>query len=111
MNAKANTARVAYFVWKQVGSSTIVPLPQYDVSHLSDDQIRSIDQKSRLRLPNHLQLLKGLTEGNPLDHRIHVIRDGATKTAVALDQDIRQELRYRGAKPLGSAFSHKVVST
>ncbi|MFB0965547.1 MAG: hypothetical protein QMC36_07925 [Patescibacteria group bacterium] len=111
MNAKQKTARVAYFVWKQVGSSTVVPLPQYDVSHLSDDEIRSIDQKSRLRLPNHLPLVKGLAEGNPLNHRIHVIRNGETAIAVALDEDIRQELRLRKAKPLSAAFNHKVVST
>lgn len=111
MNAKQKKARVAYFVWKQVGSSTVVPLPQYDVSHLSDDEIRSIDQKSRLRLPNHLPLVNGLAEGNSLNHRIYVIRDGATKTAVALDEDIRQELRFRGANPIGAAFNHKVIST
>ena len=111
MNAKQKPAKVAYFVWKQVGSSTVIPLPQYDVSHLSDEEIRSIDQKSRLRLPNHLPLVKGLAEGNVQNHRIYVIREGDTKTAVALDQDIRQELRFRGAKALGKAFDHKVVST
>lgn len=111
MNAKQKLARVAYFVWRQVGSSTVIPLPQYDVSHLSEEVIRSIDQKSRLRLPNHLPLVKGLVEGNVHNHRIHVIKDGAAKTAVALDQDIRQELRLQGAKALGTAFHHKVVST
>lgn len=111
MNAKQKTVRVPYFVWRQVGSSTIVPLPQYDVSHMPDAELRSIDQKSRLRLPNHLPLLSGLVQGNAKDHRIHVIKDGDTKTAVALDHDIRQELRYRGAKALGTAFNHMVVST
>ncbi len=110
MNAKQKTARVTYFVWKEVGNSTIIHLPQYDVSHLRETVLRSIDQKSRLRIPNHLPLIKDLCQGDPRNQRLHLVKDGQTVIAVALDEDIRQELRHQGAIPLGKAFTHKIVS-
>lgn len=110
MNAKQKSARVAYFTWRQVGNSTIIHLPQYDVTHLKETAIRSIDQKSRLRIPNHLPLVKDLCQGDPRNQRLHLVKDGQTVIAVALDEDIRQELRHQGAKPLSTAFTHKIVS-
>lgn len=109
MNAKLKTARVTFFAWKEVGNSTIIYLPQYDVSHLRETVIRSIDQKSRLRIPNHLPLVSGLCQGDPRYQRLHIVKDGQTVIAVALDEDIRQELRHQGAKPLSTAFTHKIV--
>lgn len=102
--------RSGFFAWKEAEGGPEIVLPQYDVSQVSKEILNSIDATGRLRIPNHLPLIQGICEGKAMLKRILVIEDGGKTVAVALDEDIRKELRMRGAVPLGIPFRCKLTS-
>lgn len=110
MSTEKPAARATYFVWGEGRNGPEIPLPQYDVSDLNESTIRSIDQKTRLRIPNHLGLVKGICKDDLKLKRLVLRTEGERKIAIALDQDIRTDLRAAKARPLNQPYRHRIVS-
>ncbi|MDQ1343652.1 MAG: hypothetical protein QG650_372 [Patescibacteria group bacterium] len=109
MNTKTqNARRSAYFVWKDGTKGAEIPLPRYDVTQVKDENLRDLDRMARLRIPNHLPLIRDICAEGVKNKRIVIFAEGERKIAVALDQDIRAELIRYGAQPINPAYRHKI---
>ncbi len=76
--------------------STVILLPQYDVSELSEGNVETAAKAPLLRHPNHSDIVKPL-RGEAIGGRI-LSKDGF---AIALDTECAVALRRAGAKFVG----------
>lgn len=102
--SQIRASKQRYFAWRDGKNGPEIPLPQYDVSDVPPNMLKSITYQPRLRVPGYMRSIRSLEGSNNGQKRFVIRLEGSVKIAVALDPDIVRLLVEAGAKPLKRAY-------